>query len=926
MKRIPSLCSVLALAPVIALAASCSSQPKQVSGPGGPQPPLLDRELFFGDPVITAAQLSPDGQYIAFIKPYQGVRNIWVKRVDEGFARPLHEDVGQAKPVTADKRPVPGYFWSRDGSRILYVQDKGGNENFHVYAVDPSAAPEAATGVPSARDLTDVEGVRARIYSVPRNDPKHILVGLNDRDPAYHDVYRVHIDTGARELLLENKEKVGFFVYDQNGKVRLAIRQISGGSSEILRVDGEDLVPIYTTTYEEQAFPVQFHPDGNRVYMQTNKGADVDRSQLVLMNVQTGATEVLESDPEGQVDFGAAVFHNETDELLATVYIGDRVRIYPKNEKIKADMEFLEGKFPQGELGFESSTRNMELLLVSVSSDVDPGSTYLYNRQTKAVDLVYRSRPNLPSEHLAPMKPVRYSARDGLEIPGYLTVPRGVEAKNLPTVLFVHGGPWARDVWGYDGYAQFLANRGYAVMQPNFRSSSGYGKKFLNAGNRQWGIGAMQHDISDAVQWLVEQGITDPKKVCIFGGSYGGYATLAGVAFTPDLYTCGIPYVAPSNLITLIESFPAYWRPFLEGTWFTRVGDPAKPADRQDLILRSPLNAVDKIKVPLLVVHGANDPRVKQAESDQIIVALREKGHQVEYIVAPDEGHGFRAPENRTALAVAIENFLAKHLGGRAQSEVPAEVAGKLAAITVDVATVTLPSSAEEALAAAAMTAPLPATDGTRLQAIKLEYKGQLEAGPRKFDITSSRVVVAGKAGSPSWTITDATVLPMGQIAHTVHADKKTLRPLSATMSGMMSADVSYSDTAITGTMNAMGQKTDVNTALEAPVWDSGPGFGAALATLPLAEGYKTTFRWFDFASQKVEAFQLLVKGTETTTVAAGTYETYLVVLEPLGDVTKSGIMRVMKAAPHHVIKSKIDIKAPTGSMVLTNELTAITR
>ncbi len=338
----------------------------------------------------------------------------------------------------------------------------------------------------------------------------------------------------------------------------------------------------------------------------------------------------------------------------------------------------------------------MRLHLVAVTRDVDPGSVYLFTRETRELNLVYRSRPDLPSEQLAPMTPIRYTARDGLEIPAYLTLPADIEPNGLPLVLHPHGGPWARDAWGYDPYAQFLANRGYAVLQPNFRCSTGFGKAFLNAGSHEWGTGAMQHDLSDGVRHLVERGIVDEERVCIFGGSYGGYATLAGVTFTPELYACGIPYVAPSNLVTLIESFPEYWKPFLKGSWYLRVGDPSIPEERAELLERSPLEQVEKIRVPLLVVHGANDPRVKQAESDQIVVALREKGAAVEYIVAPDEGHGFTGPENRMALAVAIENFLAKHLGGRRQDEVPDALAAHLGGITVDVATVADPREPTE--------------------------------------------------------------------------------------------------------------------------------------------------------------------------------------------------------------------------------------
>jgi len=642
-------------------------------------PPLLDRELFFGDPEVSGAQLSPDGKWMTFLKPYRGARNIWIKAADEPF--------DAARPVTADERPVPGYFWSRDGKYVLYVQDKGGDENFHVWAVDPEGAVDADTGVPAARDLTPVDGVRAAIYSVPKNSPDIMIVGLNDRDPSYHDVYRVEIATGERTLLRENTDGIGGWVFDLDGKLRLAIRPTAGGGSELLRVDLQGYTQLASATYEEDLSPIRFHKDGRHVYVESNVG-EVDKTQLMLMDVETGVMQYVEADPEDEVDFGGASFHPETDELLATYYVGDRVRVYPKTDEAARLWENLRKALPDGEISVTSMDNQMQKLLVAVSSDVDPGTVYLFDRATGQATQQYRSRPELPSEHLAHMKPVRFTARDGMTIHGYLTLPRGVEHEDLPVVMYIHGGPWARDYWGYEPYAQFLANRGYAVMQVNYRSSTGYGKAYLNAGNREWGIGAMQHDITDAVRWLIDEGIADPEKVGIFGGSYGGYATLAGVAFTPDLYACGVPYVGPSNLITLIESFPEYWKPFLEGSWYKRVGDPEVEADRQDLIERSPLFKVDQIEAPLLVVHGANDPRVKQHESDQIVVALREKGKPVEYVVAPDEGHGFRAPGNRKALAVAMEKFLSKHLGGRYQDEVRPETAEQLAAITVDVDTV----------------------------------------------------------------------------------------------------------------------------------------------------------------------------------------------------------------------------------------------
>jgi dipeptidyl aminopeptidase/acylaminoacyl peptidase len=674
MKRLTLL--VLGLA--LLAAAGCGDTQEQATEVAMEPAPLVDRELFFGDPEISASQLSPDGKWMSFIKPFNGARNIWIKAADEPF--------DNARPVTADERPVPGYFWSRDSRYVLYVQDKDGDENFHVWAVDP-AGDVGEDGVPAARNLTPIDGVRAQIYSVPKNAPEVILVGMNDRDPSFHDIYKVDIATGERVLVKQNDEGVGFWMFDLEGELRLAYRQLPDGGTELLRVDLEGLQQILTCTYEEDISPIGFHKDRLHFYLSTNKG-DRDLAELMLMDVATGEIKLIEKDPENEVDFGNAVFHPDTDELIATAYVGDRVRIYPQTEESKKMWADLKKALPEGEIGVNSMSRDMSRMLVSVSSDVDPGSVYLFDTATGKAELQYRSRPELPTEDLAHMKPVSFEARDGMKIHGYLTLPKGLGDKNLPVVMYIHGGPWARDYWGYDPYAQFLANRGYAVMQVNYRSSTGYGKNYENAGNREWGTGAMQHDITDAVNWLIAEGIADPARVGIFGGSYGGYATLAGVTFTPDLYACGVPYVAPSNLITLIESFPEYWKPFLEGSWYKKVGNPEVEADRADLIARSPLYSCDQITAPLLVVHGANDPRVKQHEADQIVVALRQKDKAVEYVVAPDEGHGFRSPDNRKALAVAMERFLAKHLDGRVQEDVLPATQKRLDEITVDVSTV----------------------------------------------------------------------------------------------------------------------------------------------------------------------------------------------------------------------------------------------
>ncbi len=879
-------------------------------------PPLIDRELFFGDPEISGAQISPDGRFISFRKPYKDVMNIWVKGVDEPFEA--------ARPITADtERPVRGYFWSQDSRYVLYVQDKGGNENFHVYAVDPAAAAEAATGVPPARDLTPYENVQARIYAVPEATPDMIIVGLNDRDPQVHDVYRVDIKTGERELVLENDENVAGWLTDLDGNVRLGAKIGPDGGTHVLRVDGDALTEVYSCNNEETCGPVRFHKDGRRVYMISNKGDDVDLTQLILFDPQTGEQTLVESDPEGEVDFGGAEFSDVTDELVATYYVGDRVRIYPKSDQVARDLELLRKKLPEGEISLGSSTEDETLHIISVTRDVDPGSTYLYSRETGEVELLYRSRPELPSEHLASMKAIRYKARDGLEIPAYLTLPKGIPPKNLAVIVLPHGGPWSRDAWGYDPFAQFLANRGYAVLQPNFRGSTGYGKAFLNAGNEEWGTGAMQHDISDGVKYLIEQGIADPERVGIFGGSYGGYATLAGLAFTPDLYAAGVSYVGPSNLITLLNSIPPYWAP-IKKIFDVRLGDPDDPEDRERLMAQSPLFSAEKITAPLLVIQGANDPRVKKAESEQIVVALRDLNRDVEYLLAEDEGHGFAGKENRLAVAAAMERFFAKHLMGRFQEKMPETIATKLAQLTVDVAGVELPEL--PAAAAGAEMAPLPEADGSLLRAGTAQYTTTLQVMGQELAIEATRAVEAAELdGRPVWRVVEVSVLPMGTVTDTLDLDRATLLPIHRRVSGLGNMTLTYSESTVTGEMGFQGQTVPVNVELDAPVFAGGSGLEVSLAGLPLAPGYEATVRSFDPEMQKVRIFQLVVSGSESTECAAGVFETFVVELNPLdGESAGTSTFRVMRDAPHHVVLREFSLPAQMGGGKGNKELKSL--
>jgi dipeptidyl aminopeptidase/acylaminoacyl peptidase len=682
-------CCILAVAVAGCARAPSVRSPQVVSQAAGAVaslPPLVERDVFFGDPEIAYAALSPDGRFISFVKQLDGVLNVWVKGMNEPFSA--------ARPITHDtKRPVIGYFWSEDGRNILFVQDKAGDENFRVYGVDPAAAPAPGSKVPPARDLTPYANVRAQIYAVPKKTPDFILVGLNDRDPKLHDVYRVDLRNGQRQLVFRNEQNIAGWVADLDGNLRLAVRVKPDGGTEILRVDGNTLTQVYDCTYEESCDAIRFHRDGRRVYLATNKG-DVDRTRLALFDPRTGAIEPVESDPESRVDFAQAIFSNATDELIATQYVGDRVRVYPRDPQFARDVERIRQALPNMDLFFRVPTRDDRIWIVKGIEDTNEGANYIYDRTTGKVELLYRPRTDIPAQHMTAMRPVRYTARDGVEIPAYLSVPKGVEAKSLPAVIFPHGGPWGRDQWGFNPIAQFLANRGYVVLMPNFRGSTGYGKRFLNLGNKEWGTGTMQHDLTDGARWLIDQGIADPKRIGIMGISYGGYATLAGVAFTPEIYAAGVSFVGPSSIITLLNSIPPYWEP-IRKVFSVRVGDVASAEDMPRLRAQSPLYSASRITAPLLVIQGANDPRVKKAESDQIVIALRDLGRTVEYLVAPDEGHGFAGEVNNLATYAEIERFLARHLGGRYQESMSPTVRDRLALLRVKIDTLTGRAAAE---------------------------------------------------------------------------------------------------------------------------------------------------------------------------------------------------------------------------------------
>ena len=542
------------------------------------QPPLIDRNLFFGEIAIAGAQISPDGRLISFLKPYRGTRNIWVKGADEPFSA--------ARPVSGEAtRPIRSYFWSHDSKYILYSQDSGGDENFNIYAIDPALAADPKTGVPPTRPLTDLKGVRTEIFSVPKSKPDILYIGLNDRDARWHDLYELHISTGEKTLLRKNTENIAGWEFDHDGALRLAERTNSAGDTEILRVDAGGFKQIYACTVLETCGVYGFDAANKRVYLATNKGA-LNLTELDLLDPNGGAAAKVESDPLGRVDITGGKLSEVDYSILFTDYEDDTVRRYFRDKAFEKDYRWLQSQLPGLEIAFGAASSDENLWIVSAYSDVEPGVTYVWNRKSRHLALQYRLRDELPRESLAQRKPYHYRSSDGLDIPAYLTLPKGLEARNLPLIVHPHGGPWARDSFGYDTYAQFLSNRGYAVLQPNFRGSTTYGKKFLNAGNGEWGR-KMQDDLTWGVKALVAAGMVDRARAGISGGSYGGYATLAGVAFTPDVYSAAVAIVAPSNLITLLDAIPPYWEAGRK-QMYTRMADPTTPAGKALLIAESP--------------------------------------------------------------------------------------------------------------------------------------------------------------------------------------------------------------------------------------------------------------------------------------------------------------------------------------------------
>ena len=608
---------------------------------------LIPRKALFGNPEREQVRISRDGSRIGFLAPLDGALNVWVAPASDPSA---------ARAVTSDaKRGIRFYVWTHNPDILLYIQDTEGDEDWHIYAVN------VATG--ETKDLTPFEGVHATMFPMSPRFPDEALVGLNDRDARYHDIHRVNILTGETSLVMQNDIGAFGFVTDDDFRVRLAAVTTESGGTSILEPDGDcgDWRTFMQVPLEDAltTYPLGTDISGETLYVADSRNRDT--SALVAFDFATREGIVLAMDRRS--DVSGFLVHPATQRVQAVEFEYERMRWQVLDDSIAADIRRIESA-DKGDFTVTSRSQDDSRWIVSYDNDDGPATFHLYDRESGEMRYLFTNRPELEKYDLRPMESAIVKSRDGLDLVVYYTLPSqtGEQGEPMPTVLLVHGGPWARDSWGYDAEHQLLANRGYAVISVNFRGSTGFGKAFVNAGDREWG-GKMHDDLIDAVNWAIERGISDPERIAIMGGSYGGYATLVGLTFTPDVFACGVDIVGPSNLITTLETIPAYWEPMAEMEK-ARIGDIDTDDGRRFLESRSPLSRVDAITKPLLIAQGANDPRVKRAESDQIVDAMTERGIPATYALFGDEGHGFARPENSLAFMAVAEAFLARHLGG----------------------------------------------------------------------------------------------------------------------------------------------------------------------------------------------------------------------------------------------------------------------
>ena len=612
---------------------------------------MIPRQVLFGNPEKSMARISPDGEYLSYLAPVEGVLNVWIATVD---------DPDSARPITNDEeRGIRHYDWTYDGQHILYYQDAKGDEDWHVYATN------IATG--ETRDLTPFEKVNSQILSVNEKTPDEILIGINNRNPQLHDVYRIALSTGERTLIEENPGFVSY-LFDNDDRTRFAMTFSPTGGQEILQRDESNQWQPFLEVPNTDALTTYltgFDKSNQILYMIDSRKRNT--AALFTLDLASGKQELVAEDD--RADVGGMLVHPTEKHAQAVSFTYDRNRWHVLDPAIQEDMDYLHS-VEDGELSITSRTLDDRLWTAAYVLDNGPVKYYLYDRTRKRATYLFSNRTDLDEYQLAKMHSLTIKSRDEWNLVSYLTLPPDSVSNDdarpnnpVPLVLLVHGGPWGRDIWGYDSQHQWLANRGYAVLSVNFRGSTGFGKEFTNAGNGEW-AGKMHDDLIDAVNWAIREKITQRDQVAIMGGSYGGYATLVGLTFTPETFACGVDIVGPSNLVTLLQNVPPYWVPILP-MMKDRVGDWTTEEGQKSLLAKSPLARVDQIQRPLLIGQGANDPRVKQVESDQIVEAMKQKNIPVTYVLYPDEGHGFARPENRLSFYAVAEAFLSEHLNGQ---------------------------------------------------------------------------------------------------------------------------------------------------------------------------------------------------------------------------------------------------------------------
>ena len=600
--------------------------------------PLIPMEDFFRNPEKSSFNISPDGNHIAYMKPWKSRMNVFV--MDMITKK-------EARLTSSQERGVYGFAWLTN-KRIGYIKDEGGNENMHFYAVNIDKSNEI--------DLTPFENVQARIIDDLEDDPNHIIIGLNKRNPQIHDPYRINVNDGKMDMIAENPGNISEWMTDHDGKLRIAITSDGVNTSILHRAsESEKFESILTTDFKVSVSPLFFTFDNKNLYVASNRGRD--KSAVFKFDLNNAQEEKLIFEHD-EVDVSGLMYSRKRKVLTGVNYTVAKNEITFFDTWREDIQQKLEENLPGHEVGITSFSEDEAKAVVVTYSDKSRGTYYYYDIDKNKLTELGKASPWLNEEDMSDMEPVQYRSRDGLVINGYLTLPKGTNGKNLPVIVNPHGGPWHRDSWGYKSEIQFLANRGFAVFQMNFRGSTGYGREFWEKSFKQWGK-SMQDDISDGVNWLIDEGIANPDRIAIYGASYGGYATLAGLTFTPDLYACGIDYVGVSSLFTFMESMPPYWELYRK-MLYEMVGHPDK--DKELLASASPLLHIDKIKVPLFIAQGANDPRVKKSESDQIVEALQNAGIDVPYMVKNDEGHGFYNEENQFDFYREMEIFLNKHL------------------------------------------------------------------------------------------------------------------------------------------------------------------------------------------------------------------------------------------------------------------------